>query len=121
MIQIFVDENLIIQVFNNLISNAIRHTPQGGTISLESEAVQKGIRIKVKDTGEGIPPEDIPFIFDRFWRADKSRTREGKSHSGLGLAIAKQLIQAHHGTIEVQSQVNEGTTFIIELPEWSLH
>jgi signal transduction histidine kinase len=105
--EITADYDRLNQVLSNLISNAIRHTPQGGTISLESESVQKGIRIKVKDTGEGIPPEDIPFIFDRFWRADKSRTREGKSHSGLGLAIAKQLIHAHHGTIEVQSKMSE--------------
>ncbi|MDO9303284.1 MAG: ATP-binding protein, partial [Anaerolineales bacterium] len=65
-------------------------------------------------TGSGIPAEDIPFIFDRFWRGSKSRTE--RVNSGLGLAIAKQLILAHHGTIEAQSEVGKGTTFIIELP-----
>ena len=114
--EITADYDRLNQVLSNLISNAIRHTPQGGTISLSTESIQSGIRIKVQDTGEGIPAEDIPFIFDRFWRADKSRTREGASHSGLGLAIAKQLILAHHGTIEVQSKTGEGTKFIIELP-----
>ena len=69
----------------------------------------------VKDTGAGIPAEDIPFIFDRFWRGDKSRSE--RVNSGLGLAIAKQLIHAHAGTIEVQSEVGKGTTFLIDLPE----
>jgi len=103
------------QVLSNLISNAIRHTPQGGRISLETESMTGGVRIVVRDTGQGIPAEDLPFIFDRFWRGSKSRTE--RTNSGLGLAIAKQLILAHHGTIEVQSKVNEGTTFVIELPE----
>lgn len=109
------DYDRLNQVLSNLISNAIRHTPQGGTISIETESTDSGIRIVVRDTGEGIPAESIPFIFDRFWRGDKSRTE--RVNSGLGLAIAKQLILAHHGMIEVQSKINEGTTFIIELPE----
>jgi signal transduction histidine kinase len=115
------DYDRLNQVLSNLISNAIRHTPQGGTISLVTESISSappygdGIRIVIRDTGEGIPAENIPFIFDRFWRGDKSRTE--RVNSGLGLAIAKQLILAHHGTIEVQSKVDEGTTFIIELPE----
>jgi len=114
------DYDRLNQVLSNLISNAIRHTPQGGTISLRTESIPSGapfgdgIRIAVKDTGSGIPAEDIPFIFDRFWRGSKSRTE--RINSGLGLAIAKQLIHAHHGTIEVQSKTNEGTTFVIELP-----
>jgi len=109
------DYDRLNQVLSNLISNAIRHTPQAGTISIETESVSSGVRIVVKDTGTGIPVEDIPFIFDRFWRGDKSRTE--RVNSGLGLAIAKQLILAHHGTIEAQSKVGKGTTFIIELPE----
>ena len=71
------------------------------------------MRITVKDTGAGIASEDLPFIFDRFWRGDKSRSE--RTHSGLGLAIAKQLIHAHGGTIEAQSAVGMGTTFTIEL------
>lgn len=75
------------------------------------------MQIAVKDTGSGIAPDDLPFIFDRFWRGDKSRT--GRAHSGLGLAIAKQLIHAHGGTLEAQSEVGRGTTFTIELPQGS--
>jgi signal transduction histidine kinase len=112
--EITADYDRLNQVLSNLISNAIRHTPKDGRISLETESVVGGVRIAVKDTGQGIPAEDIPFIFDRFWRGDKSRTE--RVNSGLGLAIAKQLILAHHGTIEAQSEVGKGTTFIIELP-----
>ena len=108
------DYDRLNQVLSNLISNAIRHTPQAGTISIETESTSGGVKIAVRDTGQGIPAEDIPFIFDRFWRGDKSRTE--RINSGLGLAIAKQLILAHHGTIEVQSEIGKGTTFIIELP-----
>jgi two-component system OmpR family sensor kinase/two-component system sensor histidine kinase BaeS len=108
------------QVFSNLISNALRHTSEGGSISLETERIageRTRVRIRIRDTGEGISPEDLPFIFDRFWRGGKSRTREGHASSGLGLAIAKQLIHAHGGTIEAQSELGKGTTFVIELPE----
>jgi signal transduction histidine kinase len=109
------DYDRLNQVLSNLISNAIRHTPQAGTISIETVSIPSAARIVVRDTGAGIPAEDLPFIFDRFWRGDKSRTE--RVNSGLGLAIAKQLILAHHGTIEAQSEVGKGTTFIIELPE----
>ncbi len=114
------DYDRLNQVLSNLISNAIRHTPQAGTISLETstapfgESTPNGTRITLHDTGSGIPAEDIPFIFDRFWRGSKSRTE--RTNSGLGLAIAKQLIHAHHGTIEAQSEVGKGTTFVIEIP-----
>jgi two-component system OmpR family sensor kinase/two-component system sensor histidine kinase BaeS len=109
------DYDRLNQVLSNLISNAIHHTPQGEIISIETESIPSGIRIAVRDTGQGIPAEDIPFIFDRFWRGDKSRTE--RTNSGLGLAIAKQLILVHGGTIEAQSEVGKGTTFIIELPD----
>jgi two-component system OmpR family sensor kinase/two-component system sensor histidine kinase BaeS len=115
--EITADYDRLNQVMSNLISNALRHTPRGGTISLETESVvseERGVRIKVKDTGVGIVPENLPFIFDRFWRGDKSRT--DREHSGLGLAITKQIIIAHGGTIEVESEVGKGATFIIELP-----
>jgi two-component system sensor histidine kinase BaeS len=112
------DYDRLNQVLSNLISNAIRHTPQGGMISIETEtgsSEERSVRITVKDTGAGIASDDLPFIFDRFWRADKSRS--GRTHSGLGLAIAKQLIHAHNGTIDVQSELGKGTTFAIELPQ----
>lgn len=111
------DYDRLNQVLSNLILNALRHTPKGGNIFIEIESTasgESGVRIKVRDTGEGIPAENIPFIFDRFWRGDKSRS--DRAHSGLGLAIAKQIVLAHGGTIEVESEVEKGTTFMIELP-----
>ncbi|MBI5824151.1 MAG: HAMP domain-containing histidine kinase [Chloroflexi bacterium] len=114
--EITADYDRLNQVLSNLISNALRHTSSGGKISLETESIvggERGVRIKVNDTGTGIASDDLPFIFDRFWRGDKSRS--GRANSGLGLAIAKQLIQAHGGTIEAQSEVGKGTVFVIEL------
>lgn len=111
------DYDRLNQVLSNLISNALRHTPTGGKISIETESMtggERSARIKITDTGLGIASEDLPFIFDRFWRGDKSRTN--RSNSGLGLAISKQLILAHKGTIDVESEVGKGTTFTIELP-----
>jgi signal transduction histidine kinase len=77
--------------------------------------MQAGVRTTVSDTGAGISPEDLPYIFDRFWRGDKSRARTEGS-SGLGLAITKQLVLAHRGTINAESELGKGTTFTIELP-----
>jgi len=114
--EVTADYDRLNQVLSNLLNNALRHTPQGGQIFIEAESItgeERSVRITVKDTGEGIASDDLPFIFDRFWRADKSRSE--RTHSGLGLAITKQLILAHHGTIEVQSEEGKGTTFIIEL------
>jgi len=111
------DYDRLNQVLSNLISNALRHTPRGGIISIETgpgSSADRSVRISVKDTGAGIASEDLPFIFDRFWRGDKSRSE--RTHSGLGLAITKQLILAHGGTIEAQSEPGKGTTFSIELP-----
>jgi two-component system, OmpR family, sensor histidine kinase BaeS len=104
------------QVLGNLLANAIRHTPEGGTVTLHGGQGPKGVRLVVADTGEGIAPEDVPYVFDRFWRADRARTHGEGTGSGLGLAIARQLIQAHGGTIEVQSTLSRGTTFTIDLP-----
>ena len=119
--QLTADYDRLNQVLSNLISNAMRHTPQGGIISIETESAsgaERGARISVKDTGSGIASDDLPFIFDRFWRGDKSRTE--RTHSGLGLAIAKQLVHAHGGTIDAQSEVGKGTTFTIELPDQAI-
>ncbi|MFT3895231.1 MAG: HAMP domain-containing sensor histidine kinase [Anaerolineales bacterium] len=112
------DYDRLNQILSNLISNALRHTPQGGKISIETvpaSSAERSVRITVKDTGAGIASEDLPFIFDRFWRGDRSRSE--RSHSGLGLAITKQLVLAHGGTIEVKSEgvPGKGTTFTIEL------
>ncbi len=103
------------QVLGNLMANALRHTPPGGSIRLEAESWSGGVRINLSDTGEGIPPEDLPYIFDRFWRGDPSRPHAGGS-SGLGLAIAQQLVRAHDGRLTVVSKLGHGTTFTIELP-----
>ncbi len=114
------DYDRLNQVLSNLISNALRHTPQGGMIRIEAgsdSSPDRGMRIVVQDTGAGIPPEDLPFIFDRFWRGDKSRSE--RTHSGLGLAIARQLIHAHGGTMTAQSEMGKGTSFTIELPDQS--
>jgi signal transduction histidine kinase len=114
------DYDRLTQVLSNLISNALRHTSEGGSISIETGSIAgegRSVRISVKDTGSGIASEDLPFIFDRFWRGDRSRSE--RTHSGLGLAITRQLIHAHGGTIEVQSEQGHGTTFTIELPQES--
>jgi len=103
------------QVFGNLVVNALRYTPEGGEIRLNAERMKGVIKIFIRDSGEGIPAEDLPFVFERFWKGDKSRSRSSGG-SGLGLAIARQLVQAHGGTIDVVSELGDGTTFTVELP-----
>jgi two-component system OmpR family sensor kinase/two-component system sensor histidine kinase BaeS len=104
------------QVLGNLVTNALRFTPAGGKIALRAAAIDGRIRIEVSDTGAGISADDLPFVFDRFWRGEKSRTRDGQASSGLGLAIVRQLVLAHNGTIDLRSELGKGTTFVIELP-----
>lgn len=112
------DYDRLEQVFTNLIDNAIRHTPIHGTIMVSCMRDQHLIIFKVKDSGTGIPKEDLPFVFDRFYKADKARTRSNlnKKGTGLGLAIAKQIVEAHNGTIKVQSKQQMGTTFQFTIP-----
>ena len=109
-----VDEIRMTQVLSNLLSNALRYTPPGGQIVLGAAARGDGVDLSVRDTGAGIPPADLPFVFNRFYRADKSRSDEGES--GLGLAIVKALVEAHGGTIEALSELGRGTTMRIHLP-----
>jgi signal transduction histidine kinase len=113
---VVIDPVWISRAFNNLISNAIRHTPSGGNIAVSAEVVPNAVLVKVSDTGDGIPAEDLPHIFERFFRGEKSRNRSSGG-AGLGLAIVKGIIDAHHGTIQVQSQPGIGTTFSILLPK----
>ena len=110
------DPDRIEQVLTNLIDNAIRHTPAGGKIDvIQKMSDRRGLIIDVKDSGSGIPEEDLPFVFERFYKADKARTR-GRSGTGLGLAIVKNIIDAHDGYISVNSLPEKGTTFSFILP-----
>ena len=110
------DAGRLDQVLSNLMLNALRHTPRGGTITLNAERTAGGVRVIVGDTGGGIPAEEVPHIFDRFWRGDPSRSRAAGAGAGLGLAIARQLVSAHGGRIGVESESGRGTTFTIDLP-----
>jgi two-component system sensor histidine kinase BaeS len=111
--EVNVDVERMSQVLDNLILNAFRYTPTGGKVSLEASAQGKWVKIKVGDTGSGISPEDLPHVFDRFYRGDKARPHNGES--GLGLAIAKSIVEAHGGKIQVESQPGDGTVFTILL------
>ena len=113
--EIHMDPDRIEQVLTNLIDNALRHTPTGGEVTVSLTEKKGGYLFHVRDTGSGIPEEDLPFVFERFYKADKARTR-GKSGTGLGLAIAKNIIEAHKGHIQVQSKVDQGTAFTFFLP-----
>jgi two-component system OmpR family sensor kinase/two-component system sensor histidine kinase BaeS len=110
-----VDPDRMDQVLSNLIVNAIRHTPQGGKIVLRAAAKPDRVRLEVEDSGTGIPPEDLPFVFDRFYRGDRSRSRQPGTGSGLGLAIARQLVEAQGGKIMVESQLGSWTKFTLDL------
>ncbi|WP_417899969.1 ATP-binding protein [Bacillus haimaensis] len=103
------------QVLTNLVDNAIRHTENGGGITILVNLSDLGLKMDVKDSGHGIPEEDLPFVFERFYKADKARTR-GRAGTGLGLAIVKNIVEAHHGQISVHSKWNEGTTFSLFIP-----
>lgn len=110
------DPTRISQVVANLLENAIRHTPEGGAVALTAGPGSPGmVRVTVSDTGEGIPPDDLPSVFDRFYRADPSRAR-ATGGVGLGLTIAKQLVEAHGGTMSAQSGPEGGAVFVFELP-----
>lgn len=109
------DKDRIEQVVTNIISNAIKYTPDGGDISVTSMCIYDTAYIKVKDTGIGIPKKDLSHIFERFYRVDKARSR-AQGGTGLGLAIAKEIAEAHGGTIEINSVFKKGTEVIIKLP-----
>ncbi|MDA3128655.1 ATP-binding protein [Aliibacillus thermotolerans] len=111
----FLDPDRIEQVMTNLIHNAIRHTDKDGTVRITVEAKKEGTKVSVKDDGTGIPEEDLPYVFERFYKADKARTRSNGG-TGLGLAIAKNIVEAHGGEISVHSKLGEGALFRFFLP-----
>jgi two-component system OmpR family sensor kinase len=110
------DEARLIQVIMNLLDNAIRYTNTGGSVTLRVEGAGDQARLIVKDTGVGIGPEHLPHIFERFYRIDSARTHSPEGGNGLGLAIAEWIVRAHKGTISVESQVGQGSTFTVMLP-----
>lgn len=109
------DVSRLTQVFYNLIDNAIKYTPRGGTIKIELAKSDAMARVRVIDSGIGIPAADLPHVFDRFYRVDKARSR-GTGGTGLGLSIVKQIVLLHNGKIDVTSEVEKGSTFTVELP-----
>lgn len=112
------DPDAMEQVFTNLIDNAFRHTEEEGLVNVEILNNDEGFSVSIKDSGSGIPEEDLPFVFERFYKADKARTRNGqKKGTGLGLAIVKNIIDDHEGTITVKSKLNQGTTFQLKIPQ----
>ncbi|MFC9709983.1 ATP-binding protein [Paenibacillus sp. NPDC056933] len=114
------DEDRLEQVFTNLLDNAFRHTPSGKNVVISAEFLTDlrtpAAKVIVKDEGVGIPSSDLPFIFERFYKADKARVRGESVGTGLGLAIVKNIVDAHHGTINVNSVLGEGTEFILQFP-----
>jgi signal transduction histidine kinase len=114
-----VDSERMAQVLGNLVGNALRYTPAGGTVSLSAMAGGDTVLLRVADTGTGIEPDALPRVFDRFYRADEARSR-GQGESGLGLAIARSIVEAHGGVISVASEPGNGSVFTISLPQPSL-
>jgi len=110
------DQQRIYQVMLNLISNAIKYTKEGGQVTVDFKTVKGEVTIFVKDTGRGIPPEDLKRIFERFYRVEKSRSRD-KGGTGLGLAIVKHILEAHNTKIQVASTVGKGSVFSFKLPK----
>jgi signal transduction histidine kinase len=110
---VLVDRERIEHVFDNLITNALRHTDRGGRITLNAVPEEGLVRFSVQDTGEGIPPEFVPRIFDKFFRTPGTKRAGG---AGLGLAIVREIVTAHGGQIDVRSTMGKGTTFTFTLP-----
>jgi signal transduction histidine kinase len=115
-VTIMADEDLLSQVWINLLSNSIKFTPEGGKINVELRQQGNNVAFKIQDTGIGISEDDQAHVFERFFKADKSRTRANNSGSGLGLSIVQKIVDMHHGTITVESKVSVGTTFKVNLP-----
>jgi len=113
--EVFVDKDKIEQVFQNILSNANKYTPEGGKIIIGLDYTDSMVSISFKDTGIGIPNEDLPRIFERFYRVDKTRSRE-MGGTGLGLSIAQEIIRAHDGDIQIDSEPGKGTCVTVCIP-----
>jgi len=109
------DSRRLEQVFNNLLENASKYTEDGGRISVKAVPVDGQVEVRIEDTGIGIPPADLSHIFERFYRADKARTRS-LGGTGLGLSIVKHLVQSHGGSVRAESTYGKGTAIVLRLP-----
>ncbi|GGJ42483.1 sensor histidine kinase [Deinococcus roseus] len=114
--EVNIDQERMRQVLGNLVSNSLNHTPRGGQIQVKARSTPEHVMLEVQDTGKGIPAEKLPFIFDRFFRVDESRSHDQAGGSGLGLAIARSIVELHGGKILAQSQEGRGTTMQVLLP-----
>jgi two-component system phosphate regulon sensor histidine kinase PhoR len=112
---VWADEEAVSLILENLVDNALKYTPPGGSIRVTGQAVEGQVELQVEDTGIGIPSADLPHLFERFFRVDKARSRQ-LGGTGLGLSIVKHLVQALRGSVRVTSQVGQGTTFTVRLP-----
>jgi signal transduction histidine kinase len=113
--ELLLDTNRMLQVFGNLLGNALRHTPAGGQITVSAARLVDKVEIRVTDSGEGIPPDELEKVFDRLYRTDRSRKRE-KGGSGLGLALARSLVEQHGGKIHAENAPGGGTCMVLWLP-----
>jgi two-component system sensor histidine kinase ResE len=114
-----VDPGRVTQVLTNIVDNALRHTPEGGQITLSARETDHQLELGVQDSGPGLKDEDLDRIFQRFYRTDAARQREGDGGSGLGLAIARSIVQAHGGQVSAESKTGEGLRVSIRLPKKS--
>ena len=110
------DKRALTELFTVLLDNAIKYSPNKKEVSITARKYDSKVQISVKDNGIGIKKEDLPHIFDRFYRADKSRTKQVVKGYGLGLSIAKRIVSTHNGTITVESEEGKGSAFIIVFP-----
>ena len=116
---VFADVGLVERVIQNLMDNALKYTPEGGSVTIALEELDKTVEVKIADTGPGIPENEQSFIFERYRQSERVNNNENQQGAGLGLAIAKKILELHDATIRVNSRLNEGTTFLFQLPAYS--